>query len=45
MDEMMANKQFLDKAAVDKVVDIPTMNLQKRQAFRKGVLCVCEHVW
>ena len=46
MDEMMKNEQFLEKvAAVDEVECIVSMNLQKKQAFLEGDLCVCERVW
>ena len=47
MNEMMKNEQLLEKAAaaVGKVERIVSMNLQKKQAFLKGDLCVCERVW
>ena len=46
MDEMMKNEQFFEKvAAVDEVEYIVGMNLQKKQAFLEGDLCVRERVW
>ena len=46
INEIMKNEQFLEKvAAVDEVEYIVGMNLQKKQAFLEGDLCVCERVW